>query len=86
MQEVTVDARHAVLETCKCTASHPLCIAMFMSRRLGSESWYTVDGEIPTTSLRGPLAGLYKTKDDGCVRLHTNFPQQVFLRSPIWRD
>ncbi|KIJ17882.1 hypothetical protein PAXINDRAFT_175615 [Paxillus involutus ATCC 200175] len=55
MQEVTVDARHAVLETC-------------------SESWYTVDGEIPTTSLRGPLAGLYKTKDDGCVRLHTNFP------------
>ncbi|KAF9241071.1 CoA-transferase family III [Melanogaster broomeanus] len=55
MQEVTVDARHAILET-------------------RSESWYTVDGEIPRSSPWDPLAGLYKTKDNSYVRLHTNFP------------
>ncbi|KAI0917561.1 hypothetical protein AcW1_007269 [Taiwanofungus camphoratus] len=53
-QDVTVDARHGVLE-------------------FKSESWYTVDGRIPTGSLFDQLAGTYKTKDGSYVRLHTNF-------------
>lgn len=40
-----------------------------------SQSWYTVDGQMPTASLWDPLAGIYRTKDGSCVRLHTNFPQ-----------
>ncbi|KAH9932925.1 CoA-transferase family III [Fomitopsis serialis] len=54
-QEVSVDARHAVLE-------------------FKSESWYTINGALPSGTLFDPLAGLYKTKDDSYVRLHTNFP------------
>ncbi|KAH7913945.1 CoA-transferase family III [Hygrophoropsis aurantiaca] len=41
---------------------------------ISSELWYTVDGEMPTSSIWDPLAGIYKTKGDGYVRLHTNFP------------
>lgn len=55
MQDVSVDARHAILD-------------------ISSESWYTVDGQVPTTSARDYLAGIYRTKDDSFVRLHTNFP------------
>ncbi|KZT69200.1 CoA-transferase family III [Daedalea quercina L-15889] len=54
-QEVSVNARHAVLE-------------------FKSESWYTINGTLPSGSLFEPLSGLYKTKDDSYVRLHTNFP------------
>ncbi|KAJ7223137.1 CoA-transferase family III domain-containing protein [Mycena pura] len=53
-QEVTVDARHAVLE-------------------FQSEAWYTVDDSLPG-GLWESIAGLYKTKDEGFVRIHTNFP------------
>ncbi|KAH7920304.1 CoA-transferase family III [Leucogyrophana mollusca] len=42
---------------------------------ISSEFWYTVDGELPKPdSIWDPLAGIYKTKDDSYVRLHTNFP------------
>ncbi|KAH9836210.1 CoA-transferase family III [Rhodofomes roseus] len=54
-QEVSVDARHAVLE-------------------FKSEAWYTINDSLPSGTLFDPLAGLYKTKDDSYVRLHTNFP------------
>ncbi|EPT02104.1 hypothetical protein FOMPIDRAFT_1160610 [Fomitopsis schrenkii] len=54
-QDVSVDARHAVLE-------------------FKSEAFYTLNGALPSGTLFDPLAGLYKTKDDSYVRLHTNFP------------
>ncbi|KAJ7465282.1 CoA-transferase family III domain-containing protein [Mycena latifolia] len=53
-QEVTVDARHAVLE-------------------FHSEAWHTVDGRLPG-GIWDSIAGLYKTKDNSFVRIHTNFP------------
>ena len=41
-----------------------------------SESWYTVDGQLyGSGKLFDELAGVYKTKDDSYVRIHTNFPQ-----------
>ncbi|KAG1777216.1 CoA-transferase family III [Suillus placidus] len=55
MQDVSVDARHAILD-------------------ISSESWYTIDGQMPTASMRDHLAAIYRTKDDSFVRLHTNFP------------
>ncbi|KAI0728446.1 CoA-transferase family III [Fomitopsis betulina] len=55
VQDVSVDARHAVLE-------------------FKSEAFYTLNGALPSGRLFDPLAGLYKTKDDSYVRLHTNFP------------
>ncbi|OSX61155.1 hypothetical protein POSPLADRAFT_1146724 [Postia placenta MAD-698-R-SB12] len=39
-----------------------------------SEVYYTVDGELPANTLLNNLWGLYKTKDNSYVRLHTNFP------------
>ncbi|KAL6301987.1 CoA-transferase family III [Sparassis latifolia] len=39
-----------------------------------SEAWYIVNGRLPSGSLFDDLAGLYKTKDNSYVRLHTNFP------------
>ncbi|KIP04242.1 hypothetical protein PHLGIDRAFT_129640 [Phlebiopsis gigantea 11061_1 CR5-6] len=40
-----------------------------------SESWYTVDGQLHGSGkLFDELAGVYKTKDDNYVRVHTNFP------------
>ncbi|KAJ7750954.1 CoA-transferase family III domain-containing protein [Mycena maculata] len=53
-QEVTVDARHAVLE-------------------FRSEAWYTLDDRLPG-GIWDSVAGLYKTKDECFVRIHTNFP------------
>ncbi|KAK1218876.1 hypothetical protein PQX77_018403 [Marasmius sp. AFHP31] len=53
-QDVSVDARHAVLE-------------------FNSHKYYTVNGE-PYGKDFDPLMGLYKTKGNGYVRLHTNFP------------
>ena len=40
-----------------------------------SESWYTINGELHTDKLFDELAGLYETKDNNYVRIHTNFPQ-----------
>lgn len=40
-----------------------------------SEVYYTIDGELPANTLLNNLFGLYKTKDNSYVRLHTNFPQ-----------
>ena len=41
-----------------------------------SEMWYTVDGRlVGSDSLFDKLAGVYKTKDNNYVRIHTNFPQ-----------
>ncbi|KAH9892014.1 CoA-transferase family III [Cubamyces lactineus] len=55
-QDVSVDARHAVLE-CK------------------SEAYYSVEGESGEKfSLFDALAGVYRTKDNSYVRIHTNFP------------
>ncbi|OBZ71633.1 Formyl-CoA:oxalate CoA-transferase [Grifola frondosa] len=40
-----------------------------------SESWYTVNGELTGSgSLFDGLAGVYRTKDNSYVRIHTNFP------------
>ncbi|KAF8194154.1 CoA-transferase family III domain-containing protein [Pholiota molesta] len=39
-----------------------------------SEAWYTVDDAIPAGDVWDNIAGLYKTKDGGWVRIHTNFP------------
>ncbi|OCH83720.1 CoA-transferase family III [Obba rivulosa] len=39
-----------------------------------SEAFYTLDGELPSGSLFNDLAGVYRTKDNSYVRLHTNFP------------
>jgi hypothetical protein len=47
---------------------------MFMA---GSEMWYTVNGELATGSVWDTIAGVYKTRDDSFVRIHTNFPQWV---------
>lgn len=51
-----------------------------LSLKLRSESWYTVDGQTPTSSVRDYLAGIYRIKDDSFVRLHTNFPQSVYIK------
>ncbi|GJE97680.1 CoA-transferase family III [Phanerochaete sordida] len=40
-----------------------------------SELYYTVNGELFSSGeLWDPLAGVYRTKDDSFVRIHTNFP------------
>lgn len=40
--------------------------------------WYTVDNELNDFSgVWDAIAGLYKTKDDSYVRIHTNFPQYI---------
>ncbi|CCL98720.1 uncharacterized protein FIBRA_00725 [Fibroporia radiculosa] len=39
-----------------------------------SEAWYAIDGKLPSGTLFDDIAGLYKTKDNSYVRLHTNFP------------
>ncbi|RDB16018.1 Succinate--hydroxymethylglutarate CoA-transferase [Hypsizygus marmoreus] len=39
-----------------------------------SEAWYTVDGKLPEGGVWDNIAGVYTTKDDGFVRIHTNFP------------
>jgi len=38
------------------------------------EGWYTVDGQLPDGGVWDNVAGLYRTKNNGCVRIHTNFP------------
>ncbi|KAF5376806.1 hypothetical protein D9757_008876 [Collybiopsis confluens] len=38
-----------------------------------SEAYYTLDNQLPG-SIWDSIAGLYKTKDDSFVRIHTNFP------------
>ncbi|KAG2065767.1 CoA-transferase family III [Suillus decipiens] len=48
MQDVSVDARHAILDISS----------------LDPESWYTVDGQVPTASARDHLTAIYRTKDD----------------------
>ena len=41
-----------------------------------SELWYTVDGRLlGSGNLFDNLAGVYRTKDNNYVRIHTNFPQ-----------
>lgn len=43
-----------------------------------SEIYYTIDRKLTGSgSLWDAIAGLYKTKDDSYVRIHTNFPQYV---------
>ncbi|GLB45536.1 putative coA-transferase family III [Lyophyllum shimeji] len=39
-----------------------------------SEAWYTLDGRLPVGDAWDPIAGLYRTRGDGFVRIHTNFP------------
>ncbi|KAJ6620727.1 CoA-transferase family III domain-containing protein [Mycena sp. CBHHK59/15] len=38
-----------------------------------TEAWYTLDGSLPG-GIWDSIAGLYITKDDSFVRIHTNFP------------
>ena len=40
-----------------------------------SEAWYTVDGKLPEGDLWDNIAGLYRTRDNSMIRIHTNFPQ-----------
>ena len=49
-----------------------------------SEKYYTLDGKIPEGRLFDELSDIYRTKD-GYVRLHTNFPQSVFLSRSLGR-
>ncbi|KAJ7163309.1 CoA-transferase family III domain-containing protein [Mycena filopes] len=51
-QEVTVNARHAVLQ-------------------FHSEAWYTLDSCLPDGG--DDIVGLYRTKDESYVRIHTRF-------------
>jgi len=39
---------------------------------------YALDGKLPEGSVWDSIAGVYKTKDNSFVRIHTNFPQCVF--------
>ncbi|KAJ7134320.1 CoA-transferase family III [Mycena epipterygia] len=39
-----------------------------------SEAWYTIDDHLPSGGIWDSIAGLYKTKDESFVRIHTNFP------------
>ncbi|KAF9555320.1 CoA-transferase family III [Agrocybe pediades] len=39
-----------------------------------SEAWYTINDKIPSGDTWDSIAGLYRTKDDSWVRIHTNFP------------
>ncbi len=48
-----------------------------------SEAYYALTRESGEGfALFDPLAGIYQTKDNSYVRIHTNFPQYVLLRSP----
>jgi hypothetical protein len=40
-----------------------------------SEAWYTINDSLPIGEAWDNIAGLYQTKDNGWVRIHTNFPQ-----------
>lgn len=42
---------------------------------IDDEAYYQVDGEVPKVKISDSIAGLYKTKDDSFVRIHTYFPQ-----------
>lgn len=43
-----------------------------------SEMWYTVNGQLMGSGyLWDAIAGIYRTKDDSFVRVHTNFLQCV---------
>src|SRR6201996_3743666 len=44
---------------------------------LESEMYHTINGQRPQQGFWDPLSGLYKTKGNGYIRLHTNFPQFV---------
>ncbi|KIM42975.1 hypothetical protein M413DRAFT_443793 [Hebeloma cylindrosporum] len=39
-----------------------------------SEAWYTISDAVPADGTWDSIAGLYQTKDNGWVRIHTNFP------------
>ena len=40
-----------------------------------SEAYYEVEGSKQGAELFDKLAGVYRTKDNNYVRIHTNFPQ-----------
>ena len=42
---------------------------------LESEAYYEVEGCKESPELFEALAGVYRTKDNNYVRIHTNFPQ-----------
>lgn len=74
-QNIFVEVRHAVLEFGARSAS--LCRSSLPTAVSASEAWYTIDGKFPIGDAWDALAGIYKTKDGGFVRIHTNFPQYV---------
>ncbi|TDL22094.1 CoA-transferase family III [Rickenella mellea] len=39
-----------------------------------SESWYLCNGKLPQGDIWDTIAGVYRTKDDRFVHIHTNFP------------
>lgn len=45
-------------------------------RGIGSEEYYTLDDQAPPP-IWDVIAGLYPTKDQSFIRIHTNFPQFV---------
>jgi hypothetical protein len=71
-QSVSVNARDAVLSFSKLPRK---CIKMLSNFESVDEFWYTVDGQLPQGEVWDPIAGIYATKDNGFVRIHTNFPQ-----------
>ena len=42
---------------------------------LESEAYYEVEGSKQGAELFDRLAGVYRTKDNNYIRIHTNFPQ-----------
>jgi hypothetical protein len=40
-----------------------------------SEAWYTINDSVPVDGIWDSIAGLYQTKGNEWVRIHTNFPQ-----------
>ena len=79
-QMVSVDPRHAVLEFSERSLSRSFqCQSItFFHFEPESESWYTIDEQlVGADSIFDDLAGVYRAKDGGYVRIHTNFPQCV---------
>lgn len=80
-QTVAVEARHAALEFSK-PQTHPrsgerylLNIRIF-DLCAESEAYYAIEGDSSEKfALFDTLAGVYRTKDNSYVRIHTNFPQ-----------
>ncbi|KAF9013160.1 CoA-transferase family III domain-containing protein [Cyathus striatus] len=72
-QDVTVDARHAALAF-RMSFMYFMLQTRILFDFVDTEAFYTTNVDV-TRTLWDSIAGLYKTKDNSYVRIHTNFPQ-----------